>query len=393
VCSSDLDHEESYLLSRIRSFALFATLALLAGVFAACGGGSSDKSSEDPQKVIENASLEGVKSGEFDMSLHVNAEGDEGGEVDVSLSGPFEAGAKGELPQAEVSVDAEGEASGESIDFEGGLTLLTDRAFVEYEGTPYEVDPTTFGFLKSAFEQAQQQEGSEADVTACQKAAEGIKFSQFADHLENEGSEDIDGTSATKVSGDLNVEGGIDALIKLTEDPACSSQLEAAGPLPLDELEEAKGELSKAIEKSHVEIAVGDDDIVRKFAMELTVEPPEAKGETVEVELEVTLSGVNEEQSFEKPANAKPLEALFKQLGVNPLELLEGGGSGGLGGLLEGLMGGSTGGGGAESGSSSGGSSELGGASAGAQKAYVLPAEGPDPGRPAEVRAPARIAG
>jgi uncharacterized membrane protein YgcG len=354
-------------LSRIRILALFATFLALTGILAACGGGGDDNSGEDPQKVVEEASLEGVKSGEFDMSLHVNAEGDEGGEVDVSLSGPFEAGAKGELPQAEVSVEAKGEAQDENIDFDGGLTLLTDRAFIEYEGTPYEVDPTTFGFLKSAFEQAQQQEGSEADVTACQKAAEGIKFSQFADKLENEGSEDIDGTSTTKVSGDLNVSGSIDALIKLTEDPACSSQLEAAGPLPLSELEEAKGKLAKAIKKSHVEIAVGDDDIVRKFAMELTVEPPQAKGEKVELEMELTLSAVNEEQSFEKPSNAKPLEALFKQLDVNPLELLEGASSGeGLGGLLEGVTGGSSSGGG---GSSGGGSTEAGAGDD--QKAYV----------------------
>lgn len=355
-------------MSRIRILALFATLAALASILAACGGGGSDNSGEDPQKVVEEASLEGVKSGEFDMSLHVSAEGDEGGEADVSLSGPFEAGGKGELPQAEVSIEAEGNAEGEELAFDGGLTLLTDRAFVEYEGTPYEVDPTTFGFLKSALEQAQQQEGSEADVTACQKAAEGIKFSQFADNLENEGSEDVDGTSTTMVSGDLNVEGAVDALIKLTEDPACSAQLEAAGPLPIGELEEAKGELSKAIKKSHVEIAVGDDDIVRKFAIELTVEPPQAKGEKVELEMEITLSGVNEEQSFEEPANAKPLEALFKQLGVNPLELLEAGSSQGLGGLLEGIMGGSPGGG-SGSGSSSGASSELG--SSAEQKAYV----------------------
>lgn len=341
-------------MSRIRFFALFATLAVLTGVFAACGGGSSDSSNEDPQKVVENASLEGVKSGEFEMSLNVNAEGEEGGEFEAKVSGPFEAGAKGELPQAEVQVEASGNAQGEDINFDGGLTLLTDRAFVEYEGTPYEVDPTTFGFLKSAFEQAQQQEGSEADVTACQQAAEGIKFGQFAENLENEGSEDVDGTSTTVVSGDVNVEGGIDALIKLTEDPACASQLEAAGPLPLNELEEAKGELSKAIKKSHVEIAVGDDDIVRKFAMELTVEPPEAKGEKVELEMEITLSGVNEEQSFEEPSNAKPLEGLFKQLGVNPLELLEGASSEGLGGVLEGLMGGASG-----------------GSSASSQKAYV----------------------
>ena len=353
-------------MSRIRIFALFATLALLATVLAACGGGGSDSSNEDPQKVVEEASLEGVKSGEFDMSLNVNAEGEEGGEFEAAVSGPFEAGAKGELPQAEVKVEASGNAQGGSIDFEGGLTLLTDRAFVEYENTPYEVDPTTFGFLKSAFEQAQQQEGSEADVTACQQAAEGIKFGQFAENLENEGSEDIDGTSTTKVSGDLDVSGAIDAVIQLTEDPACKSQLEAAGQLPINELEEAKGELTKAIKKSHVEIAVGDDNIVRKFAMELTVEPPKAKGEKVELEMEVTLSGVNEEQSFEEPSGAKPLEALFKKLKVNPLELLEGGGSEGIGGLLEGLMGGGS----AEGGSSSGGGSEA-SAGAGAQKAYV----------------------
>lgn len=350
-------------MSRFRILALFATLLALAAVFAACGGGSSS-SNEDPQKVVEEASLKGVKSGEINLSMHVKSEGEEGGEFDVKLSGPFEQGAKGELPQVEMTAEAEGSAQGEEINFDGKLTLLTDRAFIEYEGTPYEVDPTSFGYLKSAFEQAQQQGGSEADVTACQKAAEGLKFSQFADNLENEGSEDVGGTSTTKVSGDLNVSGAIDAVIKLTEDPACSSQLEAAGPLPLSELEAAKGQISKAIKKSHVEINVGEDHIVRKFAIELTIEPPEAKGESVELELELELSGVNEQQSFSKPSNAKPLEALFKKLGVNPLELLEAGGGEGLGGLLEGLTGGASGGGSSSSGSETG-------ASAQAQKEYV----------------------
>lgn len=335
-------------MSRFRILALFATAAALAAVFAACGGGS-DNSNEDPQKVIERASLEGVKSGELELSLHVNAEGKEGGNADVELSGPFETGGKGELPQLEMQAKVNGSSGEENIDFEGGLTLLTDRAFVEYEGTPYEVDPTTFGFLKAALEKAQQGEGEEGtDITACQKAAENIKFSQFAENLKNEGSAEVNGTSTTKVSGDLDVSGAIDAVIELTEDPACSSQLEAAGPLPLSKLEKAKGELTKAIRKSHVELYVGEDDIVRKIAAELTVEPPEASGEKVELELELTLSGVNEEQSFSEPSHAKPLEALFRKLNVNPIELLEGGG--GLGGLLEGVGGGSS-----SQGSSSGG--------------------------------------
>jgi len=364
-------------LTRFRILALFAVLALSATVFAACGSSddSSGGSGEDPQKVVENASLEGVKSGELDLTLDVKAEGDEGGDVEVNLSGPFEAGAKGELPQVEMTAEASGSVGGEDLDFEGALTALTDRAFVTFEGTAYEVDPTTFGFLKSAFEQAQQQEGVESgDITACQKAAEGIKFSQFADELTNDGDVDVDGTSTTKVSGDLNVSGAVDALIQLTEDPACSSQLEAAGPLPLSELEEARGELSKAVKQAHVEIYVGDDDIVRKFAAELTIQPPGSSDEKVELAMELSLSAVNEEQSFSAPSDAKPLEGLFKQLGVNPLELLEAGQDGGLGGLLEGLMGGVSGGassGGSSSGSSSGGSAAVPNVDSGAAKEYT----------------------
>ena len=331
-------------MTRIRFLALFAALTAIAAVFAACGSdsGSSGSSGEDPQKVLEKASLEGVESGELDMALNVTAEGDEGGNVEVKLSGPFEMGAKGELPQVELSAEASGSAAGEDINFEGGVTLLKDHGFIEYKGDAYEVDPTTFGFLKSALEQAQQQEGESGDITACQKAAEGIKFSQLADELVNEGEADIEGTSTTKISGDLNPGGAVDALIQLTEDPACSSQLKAAGPLPIGELEEAKGELSKAIKQAHVDLYVGEDDIVRKVAAELTIQPPEANGEKVELEIELTLSGVNEEQSFSEPSNAKPLEVLFKQLHVNPLELLKGSEKG-LGGLLEGLMGGAGG--------------------------------------------------
>jgi len=355
-------------LSRFRIFVLLAALAALATAFAACGG-SSDKSSEDPQKVLDNASLEGVKSGDIDLSLGIKSTGDEGGDIDVKLSGPFESGSKGDLPQLAMTASAKGSAKGEDIDFEGGLTLLSDRAYVNYQGTEYEVDPTTFGFVKSGFEQAQQQgsgsESNPADVTACQEAATGLKVGDFVDNLTNEGSADVDGTGTTKISGDLNVGAAIDAVIKLTENPACSSQLEAAGPLPIGELEEAKGELTSAVKKSHVEVYVGDDDIIRKLEAELTVEP-KGSDEKVEVELSLALGGVNEEQDISAPSGAKPLQGLFQKLGVNPIELLEAGSSGeGLGGLLEGVTGGSSSGGESSSGGSGGSGS---GAS---QQAYL----------------------
>jgi hypothetical protein len=310
-------------LSRFRNFLLIAALAALATAFAACGGGGGS-SDEDPQKVVENATLEGVNSGNIELTLAVDSTGDEGGNVDLSLSGPFQSEGKEDLPQLDLEVSATGKADGEDIDFEGGLTVLSDRAYVGYKGTEYEVDPTTFGFVKSAFEQAQEEGSQETgNVTACQEAAEGIKFSDLAENLTNEGSEDVDGTSTTKVSGDLNPDGAIDALIQLTENPACAKQLESAGDLPIDELEEAKGEISGSVKKAHVDLYVGEDDIVRRAAAELTIEPQDSDGK-IEIELDLILSGVNEEQEISAPGNAEPLEDLFKELGVNPLDLLEG---------------------------------------------------------------------
>ncbi|HEY1853199.1 MAG TPA: hypothetical protein VGG40_01310 [Solirubrobacterales bacterium] len=344
-------------MSRIRTLALLATVAALAALVSACGGGSgSDNgSSEDPQKVIDKATLEGVESGKLDLSLKVDSKGDQSGNFDVSLNGPFQAGAKGELPEADLEAKVHGEAEGEKVDFEGGVTLLSNRAYIGFEGEEYEVDPTTFGFVKSGFEQAQQEStGEGAEGKACQEAAAGLDVGDFVDNLKNQGGVEVEGTQTTEISGDLNVSGAIDQIIKLTENPACSAQLEAAGPLPLGELEKAKEELASQVKKAHATVFVGEEDnIVRKVAAEMTVEP-EGSNETVEIEFELALGEVNEKQVISAPSNAKPLDELFQKIGVNPLELLQGGGTGGLGSLLEGIEGGSSSGGGESSGAEAG---------------------------------------
>jgi hypothetical protein len=345
-------------LSRLRTFALFATLVALVAGLAACGGSSSEKSDENPQKVADEATFKGVKSGTLNMSLGLDVAGAEGGHVDVSLSGPFQAGGRNELPQLDMDATANGEVNGEGVDFEGGLTLLSDRAFVSYEGDEYEVDPTTFTFIKSAVERAAEEQGAQNGTeaaTACQEAAaEKLHPSAFIENLSNEGSADVGGTATTQISGDLDVGGAIDALVGLTKDPACSAALGSAGGAPSEaELNEAKGELEGALKKAHADVFVGDDDIVRKLDAELTVEPKEAASEgpkKVDLSLEIEITGVNEEQSIEAPSGAKPLEQLFQKLGVNPTELLNPGGAGGIGGLLEGVTGGGSSAGGSGSG-------------------------------------------
>ena len=359
-------------MSRFRIFFLFAVLTALATAFAACGdsGGGSDA---NPQTVIDDATLKGIESGDIDLSLGIDVKGEGGGNIDVSLSGPFQSQGDSttELPQLDLTAKADGSIDGDDVNFEGGLTLLAGSAYVNYEGTEYEVDPATFSFVKSAIQQAQQQNNAQSqipDVTACQEAVSNLQVGDFIDNLTNEGTTDVGGVSTTQISGDLNVGGAIDAFVRLSEDPACAEQLGSAGPLPSEaELDEARSQVESALKTAHVDVYVGDDDIVRRISAELTIEPPRGEGdgtESVDLNFDLTIDGVNEDQTIEAPGESKPLNDLFMKLGINPIELLDaaqgGAGAPDLGDLLGGL-------GGATGGSGSGGS----GSSGNGQQAYL----------------------
>ncbi len=334
-------------MSRLRFlYVLVAVTALVAtsAGLAACGGGSG-KSGESPQAVINEATLKGIESGNIDLSLGVKAQGSKGGNLDASLSGPFQGEGKS-LPRFGLTAKAKGRINGKNVDFEGGVVLFPDRAYVNYEGTEYEVDPNTFSFVKPTLEPAQTEgaNGQPGEAAACQESVGELQVGNFINGGRNEGSADVGGTSTTKISGDLDVTGAIDALLEVAESPACKSQLAAAGPLPSkSEVESAKRELNSALKSAHVDIYVGDDNIVRRIAAQLQIEPKKGGSgpKSAEVDFDLKLTGVNEEQEIAAPKSSKPINDLFVKLGVNPIELLgllqgEGGGEG-LGKLLKGL--------------------------------------------------------
>lgn len=333
-------------MNRLRSISALAVLAVVSLALVACGGGS-DKSGESPQTVLEEATLQGIESGNIDLALDLNAAGKEGGKLDVSLSGPFQGEGKGSLPQLDMTAKAKGNYNGKKVDFTGGVVLLPNSAYVNYEGVEYEVDPTTFSFVESALKQAQREAGAEigsAGVAGCQEEFGQLKVADFLEGGKNEGSADVDGTSTTKISGDLNVSGAIDAVVEVAESQACRAQLAAAGPFPSrDEIEAAEDEVNSSVKTAHVDVYVGNDDIVRQISAQLTIEPQNGGSgpKSVEIDLDLKLTGVNEEQKISAPEEAKPLSRLFIKLGINPIELLgllQGEESGeSLGELLEGL--------------------------------------------------------
>ncbi len=372
-------------MSRFRTFFLFAALIALATAFAACGSSGGGDSSANPQTVVDSATLRGIESGDLDLAIGIDAKGSRGGHIDVSVSGPFQnQGADAQFPQLDMTVKADGSFDGD-VNFEGGLTLLANSAYVNYRGTEYAVDPSTFSFVKSALQQAQQQNNSQVpDVTACQNAVGQLRVADFVDNLTNDGTADVGGASTTHVSGDLNVSGAIDSIVDLTKDPACADQLGAAGPLPSEsQLNQAKSQVQSALKTAHVDIYVGDDNIVRRISAELTIEPPAGSGssgpDSVDISIDLTIDGVNEDQTIEAPGSSKPLNDLFLKLNINPISLLGavqgqgGAGAPNLGDLLGGLNG-ATGGSGS-SGSGSGSGSDSGGSgssgSGNPQQAYL----------------------
>ena len=330
-------------MSRFRILTLFATLLALAAALAACGGSSSS----DPEAVVEEATLQGIESGDLEMTLGIDVKGKKSGHVEVKASGPFQSEAEAEYPELDLSASAKGKVGGEKVDFEGAVTLLGNKAYVGYEGTEYEVDPTTFSFVKSLLKEKSGAGGQSGEASGCKEAASGLELDDFVENLKSEGSADVGGTGTTKVSGDLDVAGAIDEVSKLSEDPACSEQLSAAGAVPSGaELDAAKGIIEESIKSAQVELYVGDDHIVRRIVSQAQIEPQEAASggaKSVEIDLDLSLTGVNEDQTISAPKGSKPLSDLFLKLGVNPIELLDafrqggGGGAGGIGGLIEGL--------------------------------------------------------
>jgi hypothetical protein len=296
-------------MSWIRVVLILTVVCLSAVALAACGG-----SSKDPQQTLESATFEGVESAAFDGALKIESKGSQGGNVDVNLSG------RAQPEGIEVTAKVKGTAQGMPVDLEGGLTLFDNRGFVNYRGTDYEIDPSNYGIAKPLFAPALAEGG--AEIRACrQAAAAAIQVGDLLDNLRDDGSAEVAGTETTKISGELDVPATLEAMVNLVEDPACSTQFEALSPFALYKVRLLADELAGSAEKGTVQVYVDDDNVIRKLSAEFSGDPGAGR-EPVTVDLELALSGVNEEQKIEVPANAKPILTLLAKLGVSPLEFI-----------------------------------------------------------------------
>ena len=291
------------------------TVALLAAVLIAACGGSSGGGDEDPQQVLDETFASGeakdVNSGVVEFVL--DASGQSAGEdasVNVSFGGPFQDLGDGQLPGFDFSFDLAVNSPDQDVSFAGAATSTGDAGFLTFMGTTYEVDGEIFDAFKTGFEETQADPAGGADA-ASQLEELGIDPSNWLTNLTNEGTEDVEGTETIHISGDANIPAIIEDL-----QSAAAQAGDQAPEIPADQL----AQIEDAVSEARIDVFTGADDrILRRLAVTFAIDIPEdvqEGGGNFSVDLSVTLSQLNEEQTITAPADSRPLSELLGTLGL-----------------------------------------------------------------------------
>jgi hypothetical protein len=313
-------------------------LALAIPAFVAGCGGDDEGSDEDPQAVLDATfgNEERISSGNLDLTVSGSAGGDQGGNFEATLSGPFQGDPEDSnaLPQVDWDLTASAEGAGQSFDFEAAVIATEDNAFIEYAGDTYEIGTDNFAQFKEQAEQSvgeqPDDEGSLGDQirASCEaqlEAAGGtdtsvcdIDFQSWLGEPTNEGTEDIEGTDATHIAGEVDLAAMVEDLVAIgTATPGAETQ----GITP-EAIQGQVDQFEEAVEEASFDVYSGtEDDLLRGLDFTLAIDPSAIEGaeaagvDSIDANFAIRISEVNEEQTVEVPSgDARPIDELFGQI-------------------------------------------------------------------------------
>lgn len=318
-----------------RSKTLLAALVFalpIPAAIAGCGG-DDEGSSEDPQQIIEDAfnNDTSIESGVIDLSVDLSAEGDQGGSLTANITGPFASDPENPeqigLLDWDITASGEGTAAEAIGEFEAGITITEDNLFANYNGTDYELGEEAYTELKEQQAAAAPDTGEGSTFREqCESAIEAqggdaaacdIDVTAWFSNLENEGTEDVGGAEATHVSGTLDVEQMVTDLFNLgTSIPG------ATGDVDPSFIEPQLGVISDAVSGADFGVfAATEDGTLRGLDFSLDLDTAAlgaaAAGVTsASIGFSLEISDVGEEQTFEAPDDAQPIEDLAQEFGL-----------------------------------------------------------------------------
>jgi hypothetical protein len=312
-------------LSRIRALVAVLCIALpVPAAIAGCGGGGSSTNNEDPNQVLSQTTLSGVKSGHLNVTLNGSSQGTQSGNVSISLDGPFQSSGSAAIPQLDLTAKVSGSGAGQTINFEGSLITTKDNAYVVYQNQAYEVGAAAFQQLTQALQQAQAQSGQQKSGSLSSFFSRfGVDPKSWLTNVSNEGTTDVEGTNTIHIHGDADLSKMVSDLQKIGRaSGAGATQQLSPGQL---------SQLQNSIKEASVDVYSGTDDhILHKAAISLTVAPQGGAASGVSsanIDLSFTLSDVNQAQTITAPSNPQPIAGLVQKLGIPGLGALGGSGA------------------------------------------------------------------
>ena len=304
----------------IRSLRLPTPLAILLAVLAlaliGAGCGSDDgeeESGRDAKALLSDTFAKKVDSGDLELKVKADVEGVESLKepLKLSLDGPFKSNGQKQLPTLDWDFVFDG--AGQKIT--GGLIATRDNAFVELQGQAYEVGEEVFARLSR-----------EASRTKPDKPVSpgklGLHPETWLEDPKVEDGDPIGGDETRKITGSVNVRKVVEDVANLLESPTVRRQLERqgqSGRLPKPSESEMK-EIEDAIKDVDVEMAVDDNDVLRRFAAVVDFDvPDEGDGgddATGKLDLTYVLRKVGTEPVIRAPADPRPLSELLGAFGL-----------------------------------------------------------------------------
>lgn len=285
----------------VRSIAVRRAFLLLVGLIslglAACGGGGGG-GSDDAQKLVREtfASSKPLRSGKLQVTAAIDAHGIAalGGPIKLSFAGPFDRGAKGDVPKFDftVSVGLAGKT------YSAGAASTGTQGFLSLQKDSYALPAAQYASLKKSFTQLQ---------GVAQPKTKGGKLDWLTDP-KVVGDSDVQGDPTTHVTGTVDVG-------KLLQEVEAS---QASGTkLSADQVARA----DKAIKHPTFDFYTGKDDhVLRRVTVGFTVAIPSSQRaqlgglSSADVNLDYQVADLNKPQTITAPANPKPIAQLAPKL-------------------------------------------------------------------------------
>ncbi len=303
---------------RIRAVVALLVLALVALGLVACGGsnggsGSGGSSgggdSADAQTLLTQtfSGTHKLKSGKVDLQLKITADGDPSirGPIQLDLTGPFQSAGADQLPKFDLALDIHAQGQG----FQAGVTSTTDRLFVKFGGTAYEVPAQTVAQLKQSFKQ-QGSGGQRMDLG-------GIDPTKWLKDPTVTGDETLDGVATQHISAQVDVNALLDDLDTLLGKVRGQLPSSAGAQIPDKLSSDTRRQIEDAVKSASVDVWTGKDDkTLRKLTVKLAIEPPASANapKSIGLDFSVELQDLNAPQSIQAPSSSRPLSELTGQL-------------------------------------------------------------------------------